>query len=91
MEIKIQILQFLHLAAAGAAERYFSIPSAFPFEFQLFHDPKSALNYKQLYFLLKYQTILVFKVLDKVKSYGPDPLLGPLFGGNPFHSSILVA
>ena len=53
MEIKIQFLQFLHLAAAGAAERYFSIPSAFPFEFQLFHDPKSALNYKQLYFLLK--------------------------------------
>ena len=23
--------------------------------------------------------------------YGPDPLLGPLFEGNPFHSSILVA
>ena len=74
MEIKIQFFQFLHLAAAGAAERYFSIPSAFPFEFQLFHDPKSALNYKQLYFLLKYQTVLVFKVLDKVKSYGLEPI-----------------
>ena len=72
MEIKIQFFQFLHLAAAGAAERYFSIPSAFPFEFQLFHDPKSALNYKQLYFLLKYQTVLVSKVLDKVKSYESD-------------------
>ena len=68
MEIKIQFFQFLHLAAAGAAERYFSIPSAFPFEFQLFHDPKSALNYKQLYFLLKGRPQTTRELLRRIEN-----------------------
>ena len=39
--------------------------------------------------VMVYKQIFVSKMV-KIR-YGPEPLFGTLFGGNPFHNSILVA